>query len=450
MAEENKRTYTASIHYDRRLYRQDVAGSMAHVRMLAKQGIITDKEAERIGMGLSSIRQEIEEGSFPWRADLEDLHVNIEARLFQKIGDVAGKLHTGRSRNDQVATDMRLYCKETIGDTLEKLKALQAALLAAAEAHRAVVVPGYTHLQRAQPVLFSHHLLAYFHMLQRDWKRFQECLHRTDILPLGSGALAGVPYPIDREFVAKELGFSGISPNSMDTVADRDFLVEYHADAAVCMMHLSRLAEELVLWSSQEFGFVRLGDDYTTGSSIMPQKRNPDFAELARGKTGRVYGHLMGILTMLKGLPLTYNRDLQEDKEGFFDTVDTLLSTLEAFTGMMSTLTVDAKRTREAAQDSNILATDLADYLVSKGESFRSAHGIVSKLVRYADAQGKELSEMHLEDYKKLSPRFDEDVFAISMESSIAGRDVPGGTSPRRVEEALKEAHRLLERATDN
>ncbi|MDP6494192.1 MAG: argininosuccinate lyase [Dehalococcoidia bacterium] len=450
MAEENKRTYTASIHYDRRLYRQDVAGSMAHVRMLAKQGIITDKEAERIGMGLSSIRQEIEEGSFPWRADLEDLHVNIEARLFQKIGDVAGKLHTGRSRNDQVATDMRLYCKETIGDTLEKLKALQAALLAAAEAHRAVVVPGYTHLQRAQPVLFSHHLLAYFHMLQRDWKRFQECLHRTDILPLGSGALAGVPYPIDREFVAKELGFSGISPNSMDTVADRDFLVEYHADAAVCMMHLSRLAEELVLWSSQEFGFVRLGDDYTTGSSIMPQKRNPDFAELARGKTGRVYGHLMGILTMLKGLPLTYNRDLQEDKEGFFDTVDTLLSTLEAFTGMMSTLTVDAERTREAAQDSNILATDLADYLVSKGESFRSAHGIVSKLVRYADAQGKELSEMHLEDYKKLSPRFDEDVFAISMESSIAGRDVPGGTSPRRVEEALKEAHRLLERATDS
>jgi argininosuccinate lyase len=445
--EKRTPSYTASIHYDRRLYRQDIAGSIAHVRMLAKQGIITDREAESIGMGLSSIRQEIEDGSFPWKDELEDIHMNIEARLFEKIGDVAGKLHTGRSRNDQVVTDMRLYCKEAIGHTQEKIKTLQSALVATAEAHQGVIIPGYTHLQRAQPVLLSHHLLAYFHMLQRDLERFQDCLHRTDVLPLGSGALAGVPYPIDREFVAKELGFSGISKNSMDAVADRDFLVEYHSAAAVCMMHLSRLAEETVLWSSQEFGFIRLDDSYTTGSSIMPQKRNPDFAELARGKTGRVYGHLLGILTLLKGLPLTYNRDLQEDKEGFFDTVDTLLSTLEVFAGMMSTLTVNIERSMEAAQDSNILATDLADYLVSKGEAFRSAHGIVAELVRYAASQGKGLSELGLEDYRKLSPRFYEDIYAISAESSIASRDVPGGTSPRRVEEAMKEAHRLLKTA---
>ena len=445
--EEKATAYTASIHYDRRLYRQDVAGSIAHARMLAKQGIIAEKDAERIVMGLGAIRQEIEEGSFPWNDDLEDLHMNIEARLFEKIGDVAGKLHTARSRNDQVATDIRLYCKEAIGNTQANIKALQAALLATAEAHRAVVIPGYTHLQRAQPVLFSHHLLAYFHMLQRDRERFQECLRRTDVLPLGSGALAGVPYPLNREQVAKELGFGGISQNSMDAVADRDFLVEYHATAALCMMHLSRLAEELVLWSSQEFGFVRPDDAYTTGSSSMPQKRNPDFAELARGKTGRVYGHLVGILTLLKGLPLTYNRDLQEDKEGFFDTVDTLLSTLEVFAGMMSTLTVNVERAREASQDSYMLATDLADYLVRKGEPFRSAHGIVSELTRNAAAQGKGLAELGLEEYRKLSPSFEEDVYAITVDSSIAARDVPGGTSPRRVDEALKEAHRLLEGA---
>ncbi|MFH1560447.1 MAG: argininosuccinate lyase [Chloroflexota bacterium] len=448
MAKETKNSsYTASIHYDRRLYRHDVAGSIAHARMLAKQGIITDKDAELIVMGLGAIRQEIEEGSFPWKEELEDLHMNIEARLFDKIGDVAGKLHTGRSRNDQVATDMRLYCKEAIQDTQEKIKALQTVLIATAEAHQTVVIPGYTHLQRAQPVLFAHHLLAYFHMLQRDRERFQECLHRADVLPLGSGALAGVPYPLDREFVAKELGFRKISQNSMDAVADRDFLVEYHATAATCMMHLSRLAEETVLWSSQEFDFIRLDDAYTTGSSIMPQKRNPDFAELARGKTGRVYGHLVGILTLLKGLPLTYNRDLQEDKEGFFDTVDTLLNTLEVFAGMVSTLTVNAERTREAAQDSYILATDLADYLVRKGEPFRSAHGIVSELVRQAMSQGKGLADMSLEEYRRLSPRFDEDVYAITLDSSIASHDVPGGTSPRRVEEALKEAKRLLEGA---
>lgn len=450
MTREKKTTaYTVSIAYDRRLYMQDVAGSIAHANMLANQGIIAENEAERIVMGLGAIRQEIEEGSFPWRDDLEDLHMNIEARLFQKIGDVAGKLHTGRSRNDQVATDMRLYCKEAIRDTQANIKALQATLLATAEAHLAVIIPGYTHLQRAQPVLLSHHLLSYFHMLQRDRERFQECFHRTDVLPLGSGALAGVPYPLDREHVAKELGFGSISENSMDAVADRDFLVEYHAAAAMCMMHLSRLAEELVLWSSQEFGFIRLDDAYTTGSSIMPQKRNPDFAELARGKTGRVYGHLVGILTLLKGLPLAYNRDLQEDKEGFFDTVDTLLSTLEVFAGMFGTLTVNVERAREASQDSYMLATDLADYLVEKGEPFRSAHRIVSELNRNATAQGKGLVELELAEYRKLSPRFFEDVYAISVESSIASRDVPGGTSPRRVYEAIQNAHRLLEKTHD-
>ena len=438
-------SYTVSLSYDRRLYRQDVAGSIAHARMLEKQGIISRQEAELIVEGLVSIRQDIEDDSFEWREDLEDLHMNVEAALFRKIGDVAGKLHTARSRNDQVATDMRLYCKEAIHETWGCIKALQAALVAVAETHKEVMIPGYTHLQRAQPVLLSHHLLAYFHMLQRDRGRFHDCLRRTDVLPLGSGALAGVPYPIDREFVARELGFSRVSVNSMDAVADRDFLVDYHAAAAACMMHLSRMAEEMVLWSSQEFGFIRLADRYTTGSSIMPQKRNPDFAELARGKTGRVYGHLMGILTLLKGLPLTYNRDLQEDKEGFFDTVDTLLGTLEVFAGMISTMEIDRERTGRAARDGYMLATDIADYLVGKGEPFRAAHGIVSELTKYAASQGKALCEVDMSEYRRFSPRFDEDVYSISAETSIAGRDVKGGTGPRQVEEAMKQAKELLE-----
>ena len=438
-------SYTVSLSYDRRLYRQDVAGSIAHARMLEKQGIIYREEAELIVEGLVSIRQDIEDDSFEWREDLEDLHMNVEAALFRKIGDVAGKLHTARSRNDQVATDMRLFCKEAIHETLGCIKALQAALVAVAETHKEVMIPGYTHLQRAQPVLLSHHLLAYFHMLQRDRERFHDCLRRTDVLPLGSGALAGVPYPIDREFVARELGFSRVSVNSMDAVADRDFLVDYHAAAAACMMHLSRMAEEMVLWSSQEFGFIRLADRYTTGSSIMPQKRNPDFAELARGKTGRVYGHLMGILTLLKGLPLTYNRDLQEDKEGFFDTVDTLLGTLEVFAGMISTMEIDRERTGRAARDGYMLATDIADYLVGKGEPFRAAHGIVSELTKYAASQGKALGEVDMSEYRRFSPRFDEDVYSISAETSIAGRDVKGGTGPRQVEDAMKQAKELLE-----
>ncbi len=442
-------SYTVSISYDRRLYKQDIAGSIAHARMLGRQGIITQEEAELIVKGLEAVRRDIEDGAFEWRAELEDLHMNIEAALFQKIGDVAGKLHTARSRNDQVATDVRLYCKEAIGETLEGIKTLQAALIAVAEAHRGVMIPGYTHLQRAQPVLLAHHLLAYFQMLQRDRERFNDCLRRTDVLPLGSGALAGVPYPIDRDFVAGELGFSRVSANSMDAVADRDFLVDYHAAAAACMMHLSRMAEEMALWSSQEFGFVRLADRYTTGSSIMPQKRNPDFAELARGKTGRVYGHLMGLLTLLKGLPLTYNRDLQEDKEGFFDTVDTLLATLEVFAGMIGTMEVSHERAAQAAKDGYMLATDLADYLVGKGEPFRAAHGIVAELTRYAASQGKGLADMDISEYKRFSPHFDEDVYAISAETSIAARDVQGGTGPKQVEDGIKQAKELLEATHD-
>jgi len=306
-------------------------------------------------------------------------------------------------------------------------------------------VPGYTHLQRAQPVLFAHHMLAYFEMLNRDVERFGDCLKRTDVLPLGSGALAGVPYPIDREFLAKELGFARVSENSMDAVSDRDFVIEYEAAASLAMMHLSRLAEEVVLWSSQEFGFVELDDAYATGSSIMPQKKNPDVAELARGKTGRVYGHLMAILTMMKALPLSYNRDMQEDKEGLFDTVDTLLSTLEVFTGMMATMRVRADKMREAAEGGYILATDLADYLVRKGVPFREAHSIVGRLVKYAMEKGKALEELGIKEYKSFSPHFEEDVYSITVEASVEARNVRGGTAPQRVKEALARARRSLD-----
>ena len=439
--------YTASLRYDQRLYRQDITGSIAHARMLAKQGIISDEEAVLIAGGLESIREEIGSGKFPWKEELGDIHMNVEARLHEKIGSgVAGKLHTGRSRNDQVCVDMRMYIKDSIRDTLSRCRGLQAALVDKAETHKDVLMPGYTHLQRAQPVLFAHHMLAYFHMLERDYTRFQDCFRRADVLPLGSGALAGVPYPADREFLAKELGFSKISPNSMDAVSDRDFLVEYHGAAAICMMHLSRLAEELVIWSSQEFGFVKLSDDFVSGSSIMPQKRNPDSAELARAKTGRVYGNLMGLLTVLKGLPLTYNLDLQEDKESTFDTVDTLLATLEECSGMVSGMEVHGQRMYQAAEGDYLLATDLADYLVlKKGVPFRESHGIVARLCEYAFAGEKRFRELTMDEYQKFSPKFDEDVYSITAEGSVAARDVEGGTAPGRVEEALKQAKKILE-----
>jgi len=436
--------YTASIPFDRRLYKQDIAGSIAHARMLAKQGIISDKDAELIVMGLTSIREEIEHGTFALRADLEDIHMNIEARLIEKIGDVGQKLHTARSRNDQIALDMRLFAKEAISETIDRIVGLQKSLLDLAEANKAVVMPGYTHLQRAQPVLFAHHLLAYFEMLQRDVERFGDCLKRADVLPLGSGALAGVAYNIDREFLAQELGFGRVSENSMDAVSDRDFVIEYQAAASMAMMHLSRLAEEIVLWSSAEFGFVALDEAYTSGSSIMPQKKNPDVAELARGKTGRVYGNLLAMLTTMKALPLTYNRDLQEDKQVFFDTVDTLISTLNVFTGMITSLQVKGEKTWQAAEGGYILATDMADYLVRKGVPFRQAHEVVGKLVQYAMEKGKAFQELSLGEYQNFSPLFAEDVYSITIESSLEARSARGGTAPEQVKEALKKARKSL------
>jgi len=438
--------YTASIGFDARLYRYDITGSMAHAKMLAKQGIITPADAKAITDGLLKVLDEMAHGKFQFSMEQEDIHMAVESRLIELIGDVGRKLHTARSRNDQVALDMRLFTREAITDTLTGIKNMQKVLLEMAEANIKVIIPGYTHLQAAQPVLLAHHLLAYFEMMQRDKERFTDCLKRVDVLPLGSGALAGVAYDIDRELVAKELGFSAISRNSMDAVSDRDFVLEYEAAASITMMHLSRLAEELVLWSSAEFAFIEIDDAYATGSSIMPQKKNPDTAELARGKTGRVYGNLMALLTVMKGLPLAYDKDLQEDKQGFFDTVDTLQMTLGVFAGMVKTLKVNTETTKKAARRGYILATDMADYLVQKGETFRKAHEIVGKLVNYAAGKGKSFADLTMAEYKKFSPLFKEDVRNISIESSLAARNVPGGTAPQQVKKALVKAGRMLER----
>ena len=433
-------TYTVSVAYDKRLYPYDIEGSIVHARMLGQQQIIPQADARAIVAGLEEVRREIEEGLFPWRDDLEDLHMNIEMRLHELIGVPAGRLHTARSRNDQVATATRMFVRGAIANAQMALRGVQDALLDIAERHKGAVMPGYTHLQRAQPVLFAHHMLAYFEMFDRDIERFADCRRRANVLPLGSGALAGVPYPLDREWVAKELGFDSISANSMDAVADRDYVLEFLAAAATTMMHTSRLAEEIVLWTSQEFGFLRLGREWVTGSSIMPQKRNPDFAEIARGKTGRVYGSLMGLLTTMKGLPLTYNRDLQEDKEGLFDTVDTLLPTLEAFAGMLHSAEVNQARMQFAAEDSSLLATDMADYLVAKDVPFRQAHGIVSALVDIAASRNTTVAELSIEDFKAQSPAFEADVYKVTALASVTARDVPGGTAPKRVAEAIVEA----------
>ncbi|MFC1910531.1 argininosuccinate lyase [Chloroflexota bacterium] len=437
--------YTASVPYDWRLYRHDIAGSIVHARMLAKQGILLKAEAEKIVDGLNAIREEIQQGGFQFKAELEDIHMNIEARLIEKIGKVGGKLHTARSRNDQVALDMRLYAKDAISDTIGELKEFQKALLKLAESNIDVIMPGFTHLQHAQPILLAHHLLAYFEMLQRDAGRFEDCLKRTDVMPLGSGALAGVTYNIDRDFLMKELGFNNISCNSMDAVSDRDFVIEYEAAASLSMMHLSRLAEEIIIWSSSAYGFIELDEAFSTGSSIMPQKKNPDVAELGRGKTGRVYGRLMAMLTTMKALPLAYNRDMQEDKEGLFDTVDALISTLKVFTGMIETLKVKPENMTKSAEKGYILATDVADYLVNKGEAFRSAHAATGKLVSYAIREGKTLGELTLEEYKSFSPLFGKDVYSITLESSIVARDIAGGTAPDRVKQALNKARELTE-----
>lgn len=436
--------YVASIPFDWRLYKQDIAGSIAHAQMLANQGLISKKDADLIIRGLASIREEIEQGKLAFKLELEDIHMNIESRLFEKIGDVAGKLHTARSRNDQVALDLRLFVKEAIGETISKLKHFQLALLDVAEANKSVIMPGYTHLQQAQPVLFAHHLLAYFEMLQRDVMRFQDCLKRTDVLPLGSGALAGVGYSIDRDFVAKKLEFSELSRNSLDAVSDRDFVIEYEAAASIAMMHVSRLAEEIVLWSSEEFSFVELDEAYATSSSIMPQKKNPDVVELARGKTGRVYGNLLGLLTVMKGLPLAYNRDMQEDKEGLFDTADKLLTTLEVFAGLIKTLKIDADRMRQVMSGSYLLATDVADYLVRKGLPFRQAHKIVGELVQYAIGKSKSFGELSLDEYRSFSPLFADDVYGITVDTSVAARNIVGGTAPEQVLASLSRARKLV------
>ena len=437
--------YTSSLRFDRRLYRYDIAASIAHVRMLSKQKILTTDDCNVIVSALRKIEVEIATDAFQWRDDLEDLHMNVEARLFDLIGEVAGRLHTARSRNDQVSTDTRLYARDAGCQAEAGTRELQEALLDLAEENLETIMPGYTHIQRGQPVLLSHHLLAYFEMLDRDANRFLAASQAADVMTLGSGAIAGVSYPIDRLAVAEELEFSSISANSIDAVSDRDFLVDFIYAASVCMMHLSRLAEELVIWSTEEFGFIRIGDGYTTGSSIMPQKRNPDFAELARGKTGRIYGHLMSILTMLKGIPMAYNRDLQEDKEPLFDSVDTVLATLGVMTGMLRDLKVDRKRMRDAAESSYVLATDIADYLVAKGLPFRDAHIVVGNLSRIAMDSQKMFTDLSLVEYKQASSMFEKDIFDLTIDLSVAARDVHGGTSPERVKGALQEARSRLE-----
>ena len=436
--------FTSSLHYDRRLYKQDIAGSLAHVSMLGKQGIIPNEEARQIKSGLHSILTEIEEGTFPWRTELEDIHMNIERRLFDKLGPVAGKLHTGRSRNDQIALDLRMYVKESCEGITKRLDLLQKTLLELAETHLQTIIPGYTHLQRAQPVLLSHHFLAYFEMFQRDKIRYERVKDSADVMPLGSGALAGLPYPIDREYVAKQLDFSSISENSMDAVSDRDFLLDFHSATATCGIHISRLSEELVLWSSEEFSFITMGDDYTTGSSIMPQKRNPDFAELARGKTGRLIGNLVALLTVLKGLPLTYNRDLQEDKESFFDSDDTIVAILDIFSGMLASLHVNEENTHLATEKGLLLATDLADYLVAKGLTFRKSHTIVSKLTDYVLEHHKTFSELTLSEYQEFSNEFDSEVFKITPETSIENRQTYGGTATSMVSDSIVRARKRL------
>ena len=437
-------SYTTSLSFDKRLYTQDIAGSIAHAKMLGKQGIISKEEADTIVSGLIQISQEIKEGKFAWRDDLEDVHMNIENRLRENIGLVAGKLHTGRSRNDQVATDMRLYVKEITKEIQVAIQELQKSLIDQAELHVATILPGYTHLQKAQPVLLAHHLLAYVAMLDRDVQRFSAVKVASDVSPLGSGALAGSPYPLDREFVATELGFSDISENSLDAVSDRDFVIDFLYSSALAMVHLSRLAEELIIWSSQEFGFVELADSHTTGSSMMPQKRNPDVAELARGRVGRVLGNLVSMLTVMKGLPLSYNRDLQEDKEPLFDTVDTLLPTLRIFSQMIERANFKIDRMFDATQSGYLLATDLADYLVFRGMPFREAHGIIRELTRHCNELGQRFEDLSVDEYRKFSTLFDHDVLNLSIATSISSRNTPGGTAPSEVKKAISRIRQKL------
>ena len=437
--------YTSSVFFDKRLGLLDIEGSLAHAAMLAAQQIISQDDLSAIRSGMAQIRGEIERGEFDWQLDLEDVHLNIEARLTALIGDAGKRLHTGRSRNDQVATDIRLWLRAEIDRIVELLGALRLAMLDLAEQHAATIMPGFTHLQVAQPVTFGHHLLAYVEMFTRDTTRMQDCRRRMNYLPLGAAALAGTSYPIDRAFVARELGFDGICANSLDAVSDRDFAIEFTAAAALVMTHVSRLSEELVLWMSPRVAFIDLADRFCTGSSIMPQKKNPDVPELARGKTGRVNGHLIALLTLMKGQPLAYNKDNQEDKEPLFDTVDTLTDTLRIFADMASGISVKPDAMRAAALQGYATATDLADYLVKKGLPFRDAHEAVARAVRSCVDRQCDLADLSLEELRVFSALIDNDIFAVlTLEGSVAARDHIGGTAPNQVRLAIQEVRKSL------
>ncbi len=437
--------FNASIRFDYRLYAQDIEGSMAHCRMLAKQKIISHEEASRIVDALAEIKREMERDESSFEEGHEDIHTLVEKALVEKIGTLGEKLHTGRSRNDQVSLDVRMYVRKATGRVLDLIKEMQESLINLAEKNMGLMLPGYTHLQRAQPVLLAHHLLAYFEMTKRDRQRFRENLKRVNILPLGSAALAGSTFNLDREMVAKELGFDAISDNSMDAVSDRDFVLEFLFSSSVLMMHLSRLSEELVIWSSQEFGFIDLPDAFCTGSSIMPQKKNPDLLELIRGKTGRVYGHLMAFLTTMKGLPLTYNKDMQEDKEALFDTFDTIEDCLVVITRLIKEISFNGETMKRATEEGYLVATDLADYLVMKDVTFRQAHETVGKIILFAINQKKELHQLTLKEMKSFSRQIDKDVYEwLEPAMCIKRRNSPGGTGPEMVKKSLQKAKKEI------
>jgi argininosuccinate lyase len=438
--------YTASVNFDQRLAEVDIAGSIAHAQMLGAQGIIAAEDVVAIENGLNDILAEIKAGTFEWQLDLEDVHLNIEARLSAKIGDAGKRLHTGRSRNDQVATDVRLWLRATTDDVLANIKNLQTSILDLAQANFDTIMPGFTHLQVAQPVTLGHHLLAYVEMLKRDAERFADCRKRINKLPLGAAALAGTSYPINREMVAIKLGFDGVCENSLDAVSDRDFAIEFSAAASILMMHLSRFSEELILWSSPRFAFIDIADRFCTGSSIMPQKKNPDVPELVRGKTGRVYGHLMGLLTLMKGQPLAYNKDNQEDKEPLFDTADTLLITLKIYADMLRGITVNKVNMRQAALEGYATATDLADYLVKKGMPFRDAHEAVALAVKHAVQAKCDLADLNLSVLQQFSSLISDDVYKVlTLEGSLASRNHIGGTAPNQVQLAIERARQFIQ-----
>ena len=442
--------FNASINFDKRMYLEDIRGSIAHANMLAKVGIITEDEAQQIEAGLKEILADIKAGNFEFSIAFEDIHMNIEKRLTDKIGEAGARLHTARSRNDQVALDLHMYMKREICETAELIINLQKTLLELAEKHTDTIMPGYTHLQRAQPVTFAHHILVYFNMLARDFKRLKCAWDDSDIMPLGAGALAGTTLPIDREFVGRELNFSSIYGNSMDAVSDRDYVLDYMSFASVVMMHLSRLSEEIILWSSTEFGFIELDDAFSTGSSMMPQKKNPDIAELVRGKTGRVYGNFFALLTVMKGLPLTYNKDMQEDKEGLFDTIDTVKFALNVYAGMIDSMKVNVEVMKNAVYKDFSNATDLADYLVKKGLPFRKAHEVVGKCVAYAIESKKMLSEISFDEYKNFSSLFADDLLTmIEPQNCVVNRTSYGGPAPSENEKQINIAKETIEKEVE-